>query len=118
MTGKPGDLVAIPFPYTDLKAQKRRPVVMLSMADTHGNFIAVAVTSVPTHELAVAVTNGDLSEGELPKPSWVRCNKLFTLSVGFVVKRYGTLEPEKLKEILAALRSYLGCRVTENPLGG
>jgi mRNA interferase MazF len=39
MSCKPGDLVGIPFPYSDLKAEKRRPVLVIAKEDRHGDFI-------------------------------------------------------------------------------
>ena len=45
-----GDLLLIPFPFTDLSAAKRRPVLALTAADSFGDFIALAVTSRPQTE--------------------------------------------------------------------
>jgi mRNA interferase MazF len=110
MTARRGQIVGIPFPYADLQTRKRRPVVVLTEPDRYGDFIAVAVTSVPTAVLAVPITNDDLSDGLLPKPSWVRCDKMFTLSQAIVVSHYGTLGAETLNAVLAVACPHLGCR--------
>lgn len=110
MTARRGQIVGIPFPYTDLQTRKRRPVVVLTEPDRHGDFIAVAVTSVPTAVLAVPITTDDLSDGVLPKPSWVRCDKMFTLSQATIVSRYGTLAAETLDAVLTVACPHLGCR--------
>lgn len=47
MTFERGDLVLIPFPFTDLSALKRRPVLALTAADAFGDFVGVPVTSRP-----------------------------------------------------------------------
>ena len=52
MSCRPGDLVGIPFPYSDLKAEKRQPLLVITQQDRHGDFIYAAVTSVPTAESA------------------------------------------------------------------
>ena len=57
MSYNPGDLVGIPFPYSDLKTEKRRPVIVMTHEDRHGDFVCAAVTSVSTPEFAVAITN-------------------------------------------------------------
>ncbi len=36
-----GELVLIPHPFTDLSARKRRPVLILTNPDQHGDFIAL-----------------------------------------------------------------------------
>lgn len=91
MSYSPGDLVGIPFPYSDLKTEKRRPVLILTHEDPHGDFICAAVTSVPTPEFAVTIDDASMSTGHLPRESWIRCDKLFTLSASIIVRHYGTL---------------------------
>ena len=89
MSGEVGDLVGIPFPYAELHATKRRPVMVLTPPDDRGDFIGLPITSVPTQENAVAITSTDLAEGALPKPSWIRYDKAFPLSESSIVKTYG-----------------------------
>jgi hypothetical protein len=36
-----GDLLLVPFPFSDLSANKRRPVLVLTDADRYGDFIAL-----------------------------------------------------------------------------
>jgi mRNA interferase MazF len=110
MSGEPGELVAIPFPYSDLHTSKRRPVVIITPPDRHGDFFGLAVTSVPTPEYAVPITSDDLSRGELPKASWVRYDKVFTLSESTIVKQYGKLNPEVLEKALQGFCHYTGCQ--------
>ena len=110
MTVRRGQIVGIPFPYADLQTRKRRPVVMLTEPDRYGDFLAVAVTSVPTAVLAVPITNDDLADGLLPKPSWTRCDKLFTLSEAAIVSHSGTLRAGTLNAVLAVACPNLGCR--------
>ena len=52
---QPGEVVLIPFPYTDLATAKRRPVLVLRAADAYGDFLAAAVTSQTGHEDAVVL---------------------------------------------------------------
>jgi hypothetical protein len=79
MTYQRGDVVLIPFPFTDLTARKRRPVLLLSDPDAYGDFLAIAITSQPGHTDAIALDSSDFQHGVLPKPSWLRsrvgCNK-------------------------------------------
>jgi hypothetical protein len=77
MTCDPGDLVLLAYPYADLSTTKKRPVLVLSRPDAHGDFIGLAVTSVPQPEPHLAIAADGLSDGELPKPSWIRVDKVF-----------------------------------------
>ncbi|MBF0628274.1 MAG: type II toxin-antitoxin system PemK/MazF family toxin [Magnetococcales bacterium] len=80
MTFQPGDLVIVPFPFSDLDATKKRPVLVLTAPDRRGDFIGLAVTSVPTERCALEVEVNALRKGALPKQSWIRLDKIFTLN--------------------------------------
>jgi mRNA interferase MazF len=80
----PGELVLLPFPFTDLSGNKRRPVLVLAAADTLGDFIAVPVTSQPGHSGFISLGSQQLADGALPKDSWIKADKPFTLNRSLV----------------------------------
>ncbi len=110
MTCEPGALVLVPFPYADLATTKKRPVLVLTSPDRHGDFIGLAVTSVPTVDHAVQVGAGDLSSGSLPRTSWIRVDKIFTLAEGAVIRRFGMLSAEAFALVLDRLCRTIGCK--------
>lgn len=89
MTCKRGDVALVPFPFSDLSATKRRPVLVLTDADGYGDFLAVGVTSRPHHSNAIALTEADMIEGRLPVASWVRVDRVVTLNLSVVAKVFG-----------------------------
>jgi mRNA interferase MazF len=105
-----GDLVLVPFPFTDLSALKRRPAVVISPDRLHRHFddvILAALTSQVPHALTefdIFLGSHDLALGHLPRPSVVKLNKVFTSHRGLIVKRVGRLQKESLSKILARLR--------------
>lgn len=106
---QPGEVVLIPFPYTDLATTKRRPVLVLRSADSFGDFLAAAITSQSGHEDAVTLSQADFQEGTLPKVSYVRATKLYTLNKHIVAHRFGVLKHLAFDRTLAAICSALGC---------
>lgn len=108
MACKPGDLVLIPFPFSDLQSAKKRPVMVLTPPDRHADFIGLAVTSVaqPNHAMPIGTT--DLVEGALPKACWIRFDKVFTLSESSIVKTFGALSPQTIQAVLQGLCSVVG----------
>jgi mRNA interferase MazF len=85
-----GDLLLVPFPFTDLSAAKRRPVVVIAPPDGYGDFIALPVTSRPQAlPYGLPLAAADLVRGRLPAPSWIRADRIVTLNSSLVVKSIG-----------------------------
>jgi mRNA interferase MazF len=103
-----GDLLLVPFPFTDLSAAKRRPVLVITAADSYGDFIALAVTSRPQAEHGVALTATDLVSGSLPAPSWIRTDRVVTLNRNLVVKSIGRVSERVVSAATAQLFAYIG----------
>jgi mRNA interferase MazF len=89
-----GELVLVPFPFSDLSAVKRRPVLVLTAPDGYGDFIALPVTSRPRAERGVPLTSADMLRGALPVPSWIRTDRIVTLNTSLVVKSIGKVSNE------------------------
>ncbi len=103
MTPKAGQIVLIPFPFSDLNRHKKRPVLVLTPPDQYGDFIALAITSQQTRAPSNPITTADLVEGHLPKSSYVRTDKVFTLSTSLVLKALGNLQPALLHKAIERL---------------
>lgn len=88
---QPSDVVLLPFPFTDLSASKKRPVLILKMPNFQGDFLAVQITSQSGYENASVLRQDDFMLGVLPKTSYVRLDKLVTLYESLVVQRIGQL---------------------------
>ena len=108
MTCRPGDLVLIPFPYSDLQSSKKRPVLAVTAPDRHGDFIALAITSVRPHDSALEISATSLATGALPRQTWVRLDKVFTLSEGSIVKAFGAVTPAFVLDVLDGLCKRVG----------
>lgn len=101
MTCRRGDLVLVPFPFTDLSAEKRRPVLCLTDADGFGDFLAAAVTTKGHHIHALPLDRFDMTRGHLPSASWVRVDRLITLNQSLASKTFGAVKPEYLDGVIA-----------------
>lgn len=96
-------IVLIPFPFSDSKSQKKRPVLMLTSPDGFGDFIGLAITSKGYHVNAVMLVQDDMEDGVLPKPSWIRTDKVFTLSHGFIVSTVGRVSGKIMEQAVKGL---------------
>lgn len=104
---KQGDIVLIPFPFSDLSSTKKRPVLVLSNSvynQVHKDFVVAAITSnVTERDYLVLITGEDLAEGQLKVESGIRTDKIFTFSQQIVVKKFGHICPDKMNDIRAKL---------------
>jgi mRNA interferase MazF len=73
-----GDIVVVPFPFSDLSQSKRRPALVLA-ALTGDDLILCQITSRSVGDLyAVEIDAEDFISGSLNQVSNIRPNRLFT----------------------------------------
>ncbi len=106
-----GDVILVPFPFTDQTSAKKRPAVVVSSAAYHRDrpdVILMAVTSrPPSGSRAGEVVVARWREAGLLKPSVVK-PVLATVERGLLIRRLGRLADEDLELLRGALRAVLG----------
>jgi mRNA interferase MazF len=103
-----GDLLLIPFPFTDFSAAKRRPVLALTAPDSYGDFVAIPVTSRPQAEHGLPLAATDMVTGTLPAASWIRTNRIVTLNASLVVKTVGHISDRVVTAAVERFCAYIG----------
>ncbi len=105
---KKGDVILVPFPFSDLSSTKIRPVVVVSERnyekETH-NLIVAMITSI-THVTPYDYELKDWQIAGLLSPSWVRA-KLATLNPSLVRYKTGRLSDSDLGEVEKIIKSAL-----------
>lgn len=93
-----GDVIVLPFPFTDLSTTKRRPALIL--ADIKGDdYIMLQITSQNIRDIyAIPLSDSDFQSGSLQKNSNIRPNKIFTLSDELILYKIGHLSHNKIEE--------------------
>ena len=106
MALRPGSLVTVSFPFTDLSTVKRRPALVLIV---HGeDLIVCGVTSkISRRRDAIPLDDRDMAEGRLPKRSEVRPMKEFTIPRALVQTLVGRVSDEIFRRVVALLVSAL-----------
>ena len=101
-----GDIVLIPFPFTDLKGVKNRPALILAEtdADITVSFITTQVKWEEEFDVRLEPTN----ENGLKKTSLIRLSKLSTIDKDLVIGRLGRLTDQEIvmvnKHLIRLLR--------------
>jgi len=110
-----GDVALVPFPFTDLSSAKRRPVLVLTEPDGYGAFLAVAVTSRPHRSNIIGVSDGEMRHGRLPAASWVRTDRVVTLSVVLVIKVLGAVTNGFVDRVVREVCAHAGVIAADQP---
>ena len=86
-----GDVVIIPFPFSDLSNSKKRPAFVL--ANLPGNDIIVCQITSKAHSdsYALPLEAHDFATGGLPVASFIRPNKIFTADKNIILSTAGHL---------------------------
>lgn len=88
-----GDIVLIPFPFTDLSQTKKRPALVISnsTANQSGDYLLMQITSKYSADLCVKILLADYEEERLPIQSFVRINKIFCLNGSLIEKKISSV---------------------------
>jgi mRNA interferase MazF len=98
-----GDVVIIPFPYSDLSQSKRRPALVLAEAG-RGDFLLCQITSKQYGDLhALPLMESDFLSGGVKRDSFIRGAKLFTANEALILGVAGHLTHSKLSEVICQL---------------
>jgi len=100
-----GDIVLIPFPFTDLSSVKQRPVLILSNNDYNketDDIVTCGITSnLKDAAYSVLIDKGDLINGDIPVKSRIKVDKIFTLDQSLIRKKLAIVNKrivEKVKQ--------------------
>lgn len=95
-----GDVVVLPFPYSDLSQVKRRPALVVGLS-SRGDIILCQITSKNVADGdAVSLNSTDFASGALSRPSNIRPNKLFTADSQTVLYQVGTVKQPLLDDVI------------------
>jgi mRNA interferase MazF len=111
-----GNIVLIPFPFSDLSVYKTRPAVVVSNAQyaiSMNVIIVLMITSVQ-HSTLYDHEIKDWQSTKLLNPSWVR-PKPIALSPELVRYQIGSLTPFDLKHVYVKLFLALGYKLKSPP---
>lgn len=109
-----GDVIKVPFPYTDRPVRQFRPALVIStggIEDRHGLLWVTMITSARNRGWAEDVPVENLSRAGLPAASVIRAAKVATIETGDATK-LGRVTGTALQQVLAAIGREMGLRST------
>ncbi|MDO8264155.1 MAG: type II toxin-antitoxin system PemK/MazF family toxin [Gallionella sp.] len=109
MTYKAFDVVAVPFPFTDSDATKRRPALVISnesFNQQHNQIVLAMITTTTENVWPSDVSLTNWQKAGLKVACQFRL-KLFTLDQTLVLKIIGHLSSKDVKSVQAVLAEFI-----------
>jgi mRNA interferase MazF len=107
---KQGDVIKVPFPYTDRATRQFRPALVVSVGGIEANhrlLWVVMITSAENGGWPGDVTVSNLEQAGLPAPSVIRTAKIATIEVSDATK-LGKIPAALLKQVVNKIGRELG----------
>ncbi|MCC6474605.1 MAG: type II toxin-antitoxin system PemK/MazF family toxin [Burkholderiales bacterium] len=107
---RPGDIIKVPFAYTDRPARQSRPALVVStggIEDAHGLLWVLMITSAANRGWPGDVPVSDLQTAGLPAPSLIRSAKIATIEAPDATK-LGRISATLFRQVGRLLRNVLG----------
>lgn len=94
-----GDVVIVPFPFSDLSSSKKRPALIL--INLHGSDVILCqITSkMKSDGYSISLGVPDFETGSLLIESYIRPNRIFTAEKSIIQYKAGRVSEQKLNEV-------------------
>ncbi len=96
-----GDIVIVPFPFSDLSQSKRRPALVIATLRGEALILCQITSQNLTDAYAIAINNNDFETGILNKPSNIRPNRIFIADQSIILSSAGHLKSSKTNQVIA-----------------
>jgi mRNA interferase MazF len=108
-TFEPGDVIKVPFPYTDRDTRQSRPALVVAageIEDAHGLLWVLMITSAQNRGWPGDVAISNSKSAGLPASSVVRTAKIATIETSDAT-RLGRISPTALTRVMDAVAGVL-----------
>jgi mRNA interferase MazF len=98
-----GEVVVVPFPFTDLQSAKVRPAIVIASL-SRGDLILCQITShAGSHPTPVQILQSDFERGGLARLSFASPHRVVTANESCIRRSVGKLKAAKLNDIREAV---------------
>lgn len=98
-----GDVVVIPFPFSDLSQSKRRPALVIAPLEGDDAILCQLTSKTVKDTYAIPVEDTDFASGNLRQAGNIRPNRLFTADTHIILYKVGSIKKEKLAQVIDKL---------------
>jgi len=98
-----GDVVVVPFPFSDLTQAKRRPALVLAELSGDDVILSQITSQNIKDNYSIPLELDDFESGSLNRNSNIRPNRIFTADQKILLYKVGHLKRDKIEETISGL---------------
>ena len=95
-----GDVVVVPFPFSDLTQAKRRPALVIAELEGDDVILCQITSKTIKDNYSLSIEDRDFETGSLKQSSNIRPNRIFTADTHIILYKVGTLKSNKHSEVI------------------
>ena len=102
------DIILIPFPYSDLTRDEKRPALIVSndkLNKTEDRICCLITRKI--HKDDIEILEKDFESGNLPFKSSLKAHRIFTIDKKIIVKKLCTISRDFHNKVLDKINSYI-----------
>ncbi|HIH38769.1 type II toxin-antitoxin system PemK/MazF family toxin [Candidatus Woesearchaeota archaeon] len=94
-----GDVVVLPFPFSDLSDVKRRPALVAATLEGDECILCQITSRMRSDKYSISLTDEEFQSGSLKATSRIRPNRMFSADESVIRYKIGSLKQDKVKEV-------------------
>jgi mRNA interferase MazF len=95
-----GDVVVVPFPFSDLTQAKRRPALVVVDLEGDDIILCQITSQLNKDNYSIIVNEKDFKEGNLKQISNIRPNRIFTADTSIILYKVGNLKGRMIDRVI------------------
>lgn len=105
-----GDVVILPFPFSNLSNAKKRPALVLANLSGYDLIVCQITSRYKQDRHALSLMTVDFQNGKLPVDSFIRQNRLFTADSRIILYRVGNVKSSFIDSVVNSV-----CNILRKP---
>lgn len=95
------------FPFSDLSNAKKRPALVIAQLNRDDAIVCQITTHNVADGYSIELQSKDFAIGKLPKISYIRPNRLFTVDTLIIDKKVGSLNKVKIDAVINKIKEII-----------
>jgi mRNA interferase MazF len=95
-----GDVVVVPFPFSDLSQAKRRPALVVTGLEGEDIILCQITSQYTKDSYTIPINDEDFKDGNLRQISNIRPNRIFTADTSIILYKVGALKKKVINKVV------------------